>query len=211
MRSVQTVLTVLSLIVLTFAVYFDVRDAVADGDILINQTDISGYAFSNVTGAVGVNMAAGDDNAQVNARAITIGDGAPAFSHIGVHQRVDTNLTLGSPSYHLDYIGGEAFAGSNGIISVNQAAGNGSAQANLVSIGIGFGVVDAKPVSSNELLMSYGRTDDGPQGYSERRFDVIEGNAFSGSQGLVQVNQSAGSANRVLNTIAIQFRAVEIQ
>lgn len=177
----------------------------------INTTDLSGRALSGATGVIGVNMTAGDDNAQVNARTITLGQGGPAFSNISVLQKVDANVTSASPSLHCDYIGGQALTGSRGIVSINQASGSGSAQANLVSLGLGSGS-DASLVSGNELLMSYAQTVINPvtPEYGERS-DVISGNAFSGSHGLVQVNQSAGSANRVLNTMAIQFKVIDIQ
>lgn len=205
MKSVQTVLALLSLVALTFTAGLGVRDAVA-GD---NLTDISGQALSGAIGMVGINMAAGDDNVQVNARVIAIGDGAPVFSNIGVDQRVNTKSTLESPSSHLDYIGGEAFAGSRGMISINQTAGSGTAQANLVSIGLGAG--NATLVSSDQLLISHGDREVNPRGYKGTRSDVIDGHAFAGCQGLVQVNQSAGSANRVLNTVAIRFKTINIQ
>ncbi len=180
----------------------------AEDGLIINQTNISGNALSDSRGIIGVNMAAGDENAQVNARAIVIGEGVPVLSDLNIQQRIHNKLTLGSPSYNLDYIGGDAFAGSAGIISINQTAGSGTAQANLVSIGIGGG--NAVQASPEQLLMSYGRMEGSLEGYEGRRSDIIDGNAFSGSHGLVQVNQSAGSANRVFNTVAIQFKVIEI-
>ena len=131
-------LVVLSLLVLTSVAGWDIRDAAAGGDIVVNETDISGNAFSSAEGAVGVNIAAGEDNLQVNARAIAIGlDGDFVFPFISVHQSTNSESTTESASYSSNNIGDGAFAGSSGIISVNQAAGSGSAQANLVSIGFG--------------------------------------------------------------------------
>jgi len=186
-----------------------VSTALAEDGLIINQTNISGNALSDSRGIIGVNMAAGDENVQVNARAIVIGEGVPVLSDLNIQQRIHNKLTLGSPSYNLDYIGGDAFAGSTGIISINQTAGSGTAQANLVSIGIG-GAGPVSPVSNEGLLMSYGKVEGSLEGYEGRRSDIIDGNAFSGSHGLVQVNQSAGSANRVFNTVAIQFKVIEI-
>ncbi|MEW6740381.1 MAG: hypothetical protein AB1325_10830 [Nitrospirota bacterium] len=183
----------------------------AGDGLIINQTNISGNALSDSRGIIGVNMAAGDENAQVNARAIVIGEGVPVLSDLNIQQRIHNKLTLGSPSYNLDYIGGDAFAGSAGIISINQTAGSGTAQANLVSIGIGGGnAVQASQASMEQLLMSYGKVEGSLEGYEGKRSDIIDGNAFSGSHGLVVVNQSAGSANRVFNTVAIQFKVIEI-
>lgn len=185
-----------------------ISNVYAGDGLIINQTNISGNAFSDSRGVIGVNMAAGDENAQVNARAIVIGEGSPVLADLNIQQRIHNKLTLGSPSYNLDYIGDDAFAGSAGIISVNQTAGSGTAQANFVSIGIGGG--NAVQASPEQLLMSYGRMEGSLEGYEGRRSDIIDGNAFSGSHGLVQVNQSAGSANRVFNTVAIQFKVIEI-
>lgn len=175
---------------------------------VVNRTSLDGNALSAPQGVVGVNMAAGDNNAQVNARAIIIGADTRAISNINIRQNVENGSSELLPSYHSDHIGGEAFSASKGIASVNQTAGNGNAQGNLVAIGIGTS--DVAAVSGEQLLAYHANLESGPQEYGGRRSDIIDGRAFAGSQGLVQVNQSAGSSNRVVNTLAVQFNLVNV-
>lgn len=175
--------------------------------LLLNQSEITDRALSGATGVIGVNMAAGDANAQANVRALVIG-GEIAVAGAHVEQKTDEAAMSAMPSFQQDHIGGEAFSSGSGLIGVNQTAGYGNAQANLVTIGLGSA---PQLASTAELGASHGGGEDTDQGYTGRRSDIIDGHAFSGSQGVIQVNQSAGSANQVTNSIGVNCRAMEIR
>ena len=197
------------LVLVSFLISVPVVSAytIMPGPYLVNTTELTGDVGSSAQGIIGINMAAGTDNLQVNARAI----GMRAMPSLSIRQDVGGVVYEPYLSYHLDYIGGNAFSGAAGIVSVNQASGSGSAQANLVSIGLGTGMMgtDLTLASSEELLSVRGGQ--GQMGYGPVRSDVIEGNAFAGVQGLVQVNQSAGSGNRVVNSIGILFNVIDLE
>lgn len=199
---VQTLLVLISLMVYIPAVG---AYTIMPGPYLINNTtELSGEALSGAQGIIGVNMAAGTDNFQVNARVIGIG----TIPSLSIRQDMGGRVYGLYLSCHLDYIGGNALSGSTGIISVNQASGSGAIQANLVSIGVGTSLMEMDlAVASSEELLSI-RGGGRPGGYGPVRSDVIEGSAFAGVNGLVQVNQSAGSGNRVVNSVGILFDVI---
>lgn len=203
MKNIRTAMAILIPVFVTFLCLADGR---AEDTLNINQTDISGHALSQASGVIGVNQAAGDNNAQVNARAIVLGDGAPGIAFTDVYQQVQS-CSLEEAGYSSNYIGGNALTGVRGIVGINQAAGSGTTEANLVAIGIG---IDAMVEAENLLMVTPLQGGEVPEDSERRRSDVIEGHAFKGSSGLVQVNQSAGSANRIANTLAIEIQIVDI-
>ncbi|WBG61961.1 adhesin [Pseudomonas citronellolis] len=103
------------------------------------KASITGNSFSNGSGALGVNQAAGTANQQVNAMSISV---------TAVPQSVDDNvlsqqnITLSQNSGPAGSTMGsrqvvtsdQAFAGSRGVVQVSQSAGIGNRIANTLSI-----------------------------------------------------------------------------
>ncbi len=96
-------------------------------------------------------------------------------------------------------IGGTAFGGTAGIIGVNEAAGIGNEQANVVSIRL-HGVSDASLATA--IAQSPGSTQH--NGPVPRASVSIGPSAFTGASGLAQVNQAAGNANATVNTFSLR-------
>lgn len=176
----------------------------AEGPQWINQSLIGEQALSNVRGVIGLNMAAGDNNAQFNGTAISLG-GTDGRGVAGV--TIKQALRLDKPaSAYLGgnaSIGGSAFAHSSGAISVNQASGAANAQANAIAISIG-----AKAVSDSTLAQTVTlpkQAAGGATGAQAPRQTVVGSGAFNGAKGIVQLNQSAGVGNTTANGFSLNI------
>ena len=161
-----------------------------------NLAVIESSAVSDFQGAIGVNMAAGDNHAQVNMHLIGL-ENSLQGGLIYQSTRAWNNV----PGEASDLIGEYAFQSSSGIVSVNQAAGSGSAEANLVRIGYGATI----PLDATVLRQVVGSASQELKGVSGEsiRTDLIGDHAFENSRGIVQVNQSSGVANAVSNSLVI--------
>ena len=144
-----------------------------------NNADIQNTGIQ-YKGNYNVNQAAGDQMQQTNTKAIAIGTNASAN------------------------IGGNSFSNGNGILGVNQGAGANNQMANVtrVSISAAPQSVDASALSQQNvaLLPSSGATG---TSIGSRQVTTSD-QAFTGSRGVIQVNQSAGVGNRMANTLSIR-------
>ena len=174
--------------------------AMADSGVAtVNNANIQD-AGVQYKGNFNVNQAAGDQQQQANVRAIAIGTNSGASTKI--HQSIDTPA---NPSMNATAtIGGTSFSNGNGVLGVNQSAGANNQMANAARISISAGPqsVDDSALSQQNvaLLPSSGAT--GSQTGS--RQVVTSDQAFTGSRGIIQVNQSAGVGNRMANTLSIR-------
>ncbi|MCY1338328.1 hypothetical protein D9M69_241830 [compost metagenome] len=164
-----------------------------------NQAQIQASG-SGYNGVLSVNQAAGQYQQQSNARAIAVGDGSSAS--VGQRQ----NLQIEAPDTAMNAsasIHGAAFSGGSGVVGVNQSAGAGTQQINALRIS-----VNAAPVSLDDDMWS--QTAACTQNASPadsttgERQVVTDDQAFVGSRGVVQLNQSAGVGNRMVNTLSIR-------
>lgn len=199
-------LLVSSMLLASFALH---HNAVSSQELLpdtpgyVTKSVIDGNALSHVRGRFAVNMTAGDSNVQANAAAVALGtQGGPAIGLVGGIQVIDQRQT-GLPDVATASIGGNAFAHSAGLISVNQSSGVGNAQANGAAFAMGFEEVIAESVlsatTSNVVPAGAGT------GKSHQTVSIAD-TAFDGAHGLVQVNQSAGSGNSTANNFALQVQ-----
>ncbi|MND88187.1 hypothetical protein D3C80_802050 [compost metagenome] len=102
---------------------------------------IDGSAFSNGTGVLGVNQSAGAGTQQINSFRLSIGSGAQSLDDsVLAQQNVVLSQNSGaaesSPGERAVAIDRRAFAGSSGVVQLNQSAGVGNRMANSVSIRI---------------------------------------------------------------------------
>ncbi|GGK84522.1 hypothetical protein [Amphritea balenae] len=167
------------------------------------QAVISDFVLEGSRGIIGVNIVAGDSNAQLNARAlaVSIGQGLGATARIKASQHV--GLSGGEVDSAVSLIEGNAFSNASGLISINHASGSGNAQLNDITIGFALGGI---AVSESELSLtvtgqpvSQIATSDAIQ---HREVGIGEG-AFSGASGVVQINQLAGSGNVTNNSFGL--------
>lgn len=170
----------------------------------VNVNIIEDNALAGSTGVIGVNTAAGDNHVQANQWSIGVGTTAD-FGHVD-----QTTLSIGTPpELSIDRITDNAFQGVSGLLSVNQAAGSGSAESNQVCIGIGM-ATNARPVSASNLRQTVGSATASRPNVGSQRADIIDGQAFSGASGVVQVNQSAGSGNGVSNRVLMDMGFMDV-
>ncbi|WP_435036752.1 adhesin [Pseudomonas neuropathica] len=151
-------------------------------------------------GNFNVNQAAGDQMQQTNVKAVAIGTESRATT--SVMQKIDTPASRSMDASAT--IGGTSFSNGNGILGVNQGAGANNQMANVtrVSISAAPQSVDDSALSQQNvaLLPSSGATGTS----SGSRQVTTSDQAFTGSRGVIQVNQSAGVGNRMANTLSIR-------
>lgn len=169
--------------------------------LLENSSLINGNVLQG-QGRIGVNMAAGDQNAQINAAALAVSYGQGAHATLDLEQNV--RLTEAEWAHDsTSTITENAFSNVTGVISVNQVSGLGNAQVNAVAIGLGIegeaiteiGLASATTGYNAELAPI-------DTGHREAR---IDDKAFDGSSGLIQVNQLAGSGNATANSFHLNI------
>lgn len=172
--------------------------AQADGPQLLNQSLIGAQALSDVHGVIGVNMAAGDTNVQFNGTAISLGGSrGGGVAGVGIRQRLRLDEPASTFAGGNVAIGGGAFAHSNGAISVNQAGGAANAQANSIAISIGASAVTDSTLAQTVTLSTPSAARAGSTHVSRQA--LVAPDAFNGTRGIVQLNQSAGVGNATAN------------
>jgi hypothetical protein len=179
---------------------FSCTSAMADPGVkTINNADIQDSG-TQYRGNFNVNQAAGDQQQQTNVRAIAIGTEAGATTIVNQKLTTPANPSMNATTT----IGGTSFSNGNGVLGVNQSAGANNQMANVMRISISAApqAVDDSALSQQNvaLLPSSGATGT-PTG---SRQVVTSDQAFTGSRGVIQVNQSAGVGNRMANTLSIR-------
>ncbi len=198
----------LAILVLVLAMPLHAADPNSDNyDAMLSYlttSHIGGQALAGATGAIAVNIAAGDANLQSNTRAIVVGDFA-SLRLIQGQQIVASQAT--APDAMHSVIDGNAFAGARGLLSINQVSGVANRESNAIAIVLASqGIEEA----TNQRLAATSVNPDGvtggrPQGASSssRRSAVVSSTAFEGSEGVVQLNQIAGMGNTAVNRLLI--------
>ncbi|MFK0271334.1 adhesin [Pseudomonas asiatica] len=155
---------------------------------------------SRYLGNLSVNQAAGDQQQQANARAFAVGPEASATTQI--RQRLNTPAAAAMDAR--SSIQGDAFSNGSGALGVNQSAGANTQQANALSISIGAqpqSIDDSVLMQQNVALLNNSGPIDTSTGH---RQVTTSDQAFTGSRGVIQLNQSAGVGNRMANTLSIR-------
>lgn len=169
----------------------------------LTNSRIDGQALSGVNGVVGVNMAAGDFNQQANLRAIAVGANAGVDVRAGQQQQ--GNLAT-PPDQASASIGDNALQGAQGVISINQASGTSNTELNVVAAALATqGIRETGDVwdASATASASAGGTPSPapPTTAGKERHVAVESTAMRGVQGVVQLNQVAGSSNATANVL----------
>ena len=168
--------------------------AASDNNATINDSG------ANYHGNVTLNQASGDQQQQANVRAIAIGTEAHATT--AVTQKLNTPA---DPSLNARAtIGGSSFSNGSGVIGINQSAGANNQMVNAVRVGISAqpqGIDDSALSQQNVALLPDSGTASPASG---SRQITTSDQAFTGSRGVVQLNQSAGVGNRMANTLNIR-------
>ena len=176
--------------------------AMADSGVnAVNNATLSNSG-ANYKGNMMMNQAAGDQQQQVNSRAIAIGTEASASGNLRQTITTPADRSMNATSA----ITGNAFSNGNGALGVNQSAGANNQMINAMRIS-----VSAVPQSIDDSVLSQQNVallpDSGATGTSQGSRQVVTSDqAFTGSRGVVQVNQSAGVGNRMANTLGITIK-----
>lgn len=164
-----------------------------------NNNAVIDNAGKQYSGVASINQAAGNQQQQINSRAITVG----GQSTDALVQRVDGQV---DPSLNAKaVIQGSSFSNGNGVLGVNQSAGANNQTVNAVRISINPGpqsIDDSVLSQQNMTLLPDSRS----SSTTGSRQVVTSDQAFTGSRGVVQVNQSAGVGNRMANTLGITIK-----
>ena len=167
---------------------------------------IDGNALRGATGASAVNLSAGDLNQQANLRAFASGGQAQIQA-----LQLQSDNQADRPRAASASIGGNAYVGGSGLASINQASGSGNAQLNAVSAELASqgirettdGALSAA-VSASAGGQQVGNTA-APGG--SMRSVTVESSAMRGYQGVLQLNQAAGSGNATGNQLVLSLPA----
>ena len=123
-------------------------------DVLTNDASISENTATAAEGNLGFNVAAGDNNQQDNAAALSAVDAAFAFgladSKVFVQQFGKDNLTKNIGNTNTASVGDMAFADASGNIGVNVTAGNNNQQKNALAASVATSRYASAAVSSNQ-------------------------------------------------------------
>jgi len=164
---------------------------------------IDNHAFRGAEGAIAVNMAAGDLNRQANLRAFAgAGNAAIQSRQLQRDDRGDGPLAASVS------IGDQAFAGAGGLTSINQAGGSGNAQLNAVAAALtaqGIRETTDATLSSAVSASAGGQHPLVPKGSAGHRDVAVEASAMQGYQGVLQLNQAAGSGNATGNQLLLSM------
>lgn len=176
----------------------------------LNTSRIDGRALSGADGAITVNMTAGDLNQQANL--LGIANGQTAHITVDARQRQAGNQVLSDGAMHASAsIGGQALNGASGVAMINQASGTGNATRNVVTATLAQQGIRE---SNDEALAASGAlASAGGQGAVNRgrpagtRSVAVEGTALQGFDGVLQLNQIAGSGNATANQLSISVQS----
>ncbi|WP_164261807.1 hypothetical protein [Stenotrophomonas maltophilia] len=165
---------------------------------------IDGHALAGANGAIAVNQAAGDLNLQANLRGIATGEHADVS--ISNHQLRGGNRVLGAPLHATAAIDGKALAGASGIASINQASGIANTTLNVVSATLarqGIRETDDTALAAEGSALAGGRDDAGRGVATGTRSAGVTSTALRGFDGVLQLNQIAGSGNDTANVLGL--------
>lgn len=173
----------------------------------LTQSHVDGGAFSGATGALALNVAAGDLNQQSNLRAIAIGTRALASTDVRQARRGDRATTADAASA---VIAGGAFAGASGMAGINQASGSGNSAFNAVALALaqqGIRETDDDHALS-AAFASAGQQHDFERGSATagRRVASVDSTALQGFEGVLQLNQVAGAGNDTGNVLSMSLQ-----
>lgn len=168
----------------------------------LDTSRIDGDVMRGSSGASAVNLAAGDFNQQATLRAFASG-GTVSIRSL---QRQLDNRSNG-PYAASASIGGAAYVDGRGLASINQASGSGNAQLNAVAAAMSLqGIRETTDDTLSAVVTaSAGEQHPGSSTASDggARNVAVESSAMQGYQGVMQLNQAAGSGNATGNQLLL--------
>lgn len=127
----------------------------AENSLLSNNASVSGNVGTGASGNIGVNVAAGDNNAQDNAAALSAADESMAFgiadAEVFVNQTGVGNSTINSGVNNNASLSGNVGSGGSGNIGINVAAGNNNEQKNALAASTNNTDYAQSTISTNQV------------------------------------------------------------
>ncbi len=131
-----------------------ISNELGENYLLENNASIGDEVGSAASGNLGFNVAAGDNNAQDNAAALSATDAQYAFgmadAEIFVEQANSGNLTANYGVTNSASLSGDAFQNASGNIGINVTAGNNNMQKNALAASVATTSMAQANVSSNQ-------------------------------------------------------------
>jgi hypothetical protein len=154
---------------------------VGSNDKLKNTSSVDSNVAESAAGNIGMNVAAGDNNTQDNAAALSATDASFAFgmadAEVFVNQNGSGNLTLNSGVTNAASVEGNAFRNAAGNLGVNVTSGNNNEQKNALSASVATTNYAQSSISSNQVSSGNGVSNAG----LAQRFDDSTAVTMSGS------------------------------
>ena len=126
----------------------------ARNGLLDNTASIGDDVGSDASGNLGFNVAAGDNNTQDNAAALSAADASFSFgmadAEVFVNQAGMNNMTWNHGVTNAAGIGDNAFSGAAGNIGVNVTSGNNNEQKNALAASVATSAYATSTISSNQ-------------------------------------------------------------
>lgn len=170
----------------------------------LDNNTISGNALQNTQGVSSVNTAAGNGNLQGNLHAFATGGQAQALIQAQQHAR---GYAIGGTLYANATISGSAYNHAQGIASINQVSGNSNTQLNGVAVALanqGIREETDGTLSAAVSASAGGQTSSNPHAQAGGTRNVaVDPSAMEGFNGVMQLNQVAGSGNASDNLLLL--------
>lgn len=171
----------------------------------LDRSHVGGRALAGAQGVIAINQAAGDFNVQANLHGMAQGGRARVV--IAPAQRSDANRVLAGPMQASAQIDGLALQGASGIASINQASGTGNTTLNVVQAALASEGIresdDAALAAASVTASAGGQGMTGNGSASGTRSAGVAASALQGFEGVLQLNQIAGSGNDTANILSM--------
>lgn len=168
-----------------------------------NYSNIGANTLNNIKGRLAVNIVAGELNQQSNIASISTGQAAK------IKSRLQLSGQLPLSGVQEVAINSGALSKNQGLISLNQSAGEANQQVNVLSISL---LENTKNnFSSNDVMDVYLSNTIARNELSHHQRDEdklttkisLDKSALSGSAGVIQINQVAGQGNQAINMVTL--------
>jgi hypothetical protein len=170
----------------------------------LDNNTIGGNALENTQGVSSVNTAAGNGNLQGNLHSFATGTQSQALIQAQQHAH---SYSPGATLYASATITGHAYDNGQGIASINQVSGNSNTQLNGVAAQLADqGIREATDgtLSAAVSASAGGQPSSNPHAQAGgSRSVAVDPSAMEGFNGVMQLNQVAGSGNASDNLLLL--------
>lgn len=175
----------------------------------LDSNTIGGTFARGAQGISSVNSAAGDANQQANLHAFALGQ--RTVVRLSARQRMYGGEPNNAPLDAGVNISGHAYANGQGIASINQVSGNGNTQLNGVAARLANqGIREATDGSLSVAVSASAEAQASSNPHAQAsgaRTATVDPSAMEGFNGVMQLNQVAGSGNASDNLLLLSAPA----